>query len=235
MIPMTVFTRLALLSFVVPVVVLASGQLWTGGAVSASVLLYALGITVVLTPLLYWWVVRPTAQRAVEAVHHRDLDALTDTLNQHGITVELLGVMARADRYDNRLSVAIVSIDHAADIVREYGDAAHDRCVQTVAEVLTEAIRMPDRVGRYEDGHFLAILPETSMNGACQIAERIRRAVATTAVEVARQQTIGLTVSIGVTGFRRGEDLEQLLGRAGRALTQARDQGHNRVLTDLAA
>lgn len=231
----TTFARLTLLTFLVPAAVIAIGRWWTGVSVWPDPIFYAAIITALLTPLLYWWVIRPTSRHAVEVVRHRDLDTLTNTLNRHGITVELLAVMALADRYDNRLSVAMVGIDHATDIAQDYHDAAYDRCLQTVAEVLTDTIRMPDRVGRYEHDRFLAILPETSMNGACQIAERIRRAVAKTDVEVAKHRKIRLTVSIGVTCFRRGEDLEQLLNRVDRALAQAKNQGHNRVLTDLAA
>jgi diguanylate cyclase (GGDEF)-like protein len=210
--------------------------IWSAGLPSWWVPAAYTGLVAVgLTALIYAWVVKPLARHAVEASRVDELDELTQTLSRHGITVKLFEFMALADRYGNRLSVAIVGIDHLQDLVSEYGDKTRDSALQTITEVLTETIRMPDRIGRYDEDKFLAILPETNMSGACQIAERIRSAVYKTDIGITTRRKVRLTVSIGVTVFRRGEDLNQLLSRATRILAQAKTQGRNRVLTDLAA
>jgi len=192
-------------------------------------------IAVGFVGLLYLWVVKPACLRAAETGRSGEHDAITQTLNRHGVTVKLFELMALADRYGNRLSVALVGVDHLQDLVDEFGENVRDSILRSITEVLTDTIRMPDRIGRYDADQFLAILPETNLKGACQIAERIRNSVANTYISVAEFKRIRITVSIGVTVFRRGEDVEQLLSRAGRLLEQAKIQGRNRVLSDLAA
>ncbi len=73
---------------------------------------------------------------------------------------------------------------------------------------------MPDKVGRYGGEEFLIVLPHTALAPGRQIAERVRSAVGKAAIEAGGGKRLSLTVSIGVTQFRKGEDLEQLLARA---------------------
>ncbi len=231
----TVLTRLGVASFSALFAALGIG-IWGAGPPAWWV---AAGVTaliaVIVTVLIYAWVVQPLMAHRIDDSRVDELDELTPTLSRHGITVKLFEFMALADRYGNRLSVAIVGIDHLHDLVSEFGDQARDSALEAITEVLTETIRMPDRIGRYEEDKFLTILPETNMSGACQIAERIRSAVYKTDIGITTRRKVRLTVSIGVTVFRRGEDLNQLLSRATRILAQAKTQGRNRVLTDLAA
>lgn len=231
----TVLTRLAVMAGAGSFTALAIG-IWGADLPSWWVpATYAALVAVGLTAVIYAWVVKPVTINAIDTRRVDELDELTQTLSRHGITVKLFEFMALADRYGNRLSVAVVGIDHLQDLVSEYGEHARDSALQTITEVLTETIRMPDRIGRYDEDKFLTILPETNMSGACQIAERIRSAVYKTDIGIANRRKVRLTVSIGVTVFRRGEDVNQLLSRATRILEQAKTQGRNRVLTDLAA
>lgn len=231
----TVLTRLGLASAAGTFTALGIGIWWADKPWWPLSAVFTAAVVAAVTVVTYAWVVRPVSTRADGTSRGEDLDALTQTLSRYGVTVKLFEFMALADRYGNRLSVAVVGIDHLQDLVSEYGDKARDSALQSITEVLTETIRMPDRIGRYDDDKFLAILPETNMSGACQIAERIRSAVCETDIGVAPRHKVRLTVSIGVTMFRRGEDVNQLLSRATRILEQAKTQGRNRVLTDLAA
>lgn len=171
--------------------------------------------------------------RRLHESHH--IDPLTDTLNERGITIKLLEHMALSDRYGNPLAVALAGVDHFTRVNEEFGREAGDRALRTVADVLSEALRMPDHVGRFGEDRFLILLPETTMRGARQIGERVCQAVAQAEIEVDRRRALSLTVSIGITIFRQGDDLEQLLARVNRVLEQAKIQGRNRVITDLAA
>lgn len=164
-----------------------------------------------------------------------DLDPTTFVLNEQSITVKLLELIALGERYGNKLSVAILGVDHLRHVNETYGRGVGDVALRTIATALAETIRMPDRVGRHGDDRFLVILPETDIHGARQIAERLRSAVSKVAVPATQDTEVGLTVSIGVSAYRRGDDLQSLLSRATKAMTQAKLLGRNRVLTDLAA
>lgn len=166
---------------------------------------------------------------------HLELDPVTRTLNEHGITVKLLELMALGERYGNKLAIAVADVDHLCLINERYGSDTGDRALRAIATVLSDTIRMPDRLGRNGDDQFLIILPETDIHGARQIGERLREAIAKVEIGAEQGDLVRLTASIGVTVYRRGDDLSNLLSRATRAMKQAKLMGRNRVLTDLAA
>jgi diguanylate cyclase (GGDEF)-like protein len=156
-------------------------------------------------------------------------DPLTRTLNRRGVTVGLLDLMAMADRYGHQLAVAMVDIDHLGEVNDKYGKTAGDQVLASVGSVLADALRMPDRVGRYSDNEFLLILPETSLQSACGLAERIRKATADTSIDIDGDQ-IQTTISVGVTAFRKGEDLDHLVSRAEAAIREAKSSGRNCIV-----
>lgn len=158
-----------------------------------------------------------------------------DSLEAQGITAKLLELIALGDRYGNTFSLALISVDGLADIRGEYGRGPAERLLDRVANALAHTLRMPDRLGRFESGVYLVVLPETAMPGAIQIAERLRSAVSELDIEVSPRVRIHTTASVGVTSFRRGDDLQGLLNRVQRTLRSAQEQGPNRVLPDLAA
>ena len=104
-----------------------------------------------------------------------------------------------------------------------------------ISNELVDSLRMPDVLGRWADDQFIAILPETPLDGARHIGERLREAVARAQFDGKRGVVLSLTASIGVTEFRAGDDLQSLLFRATRAMNTAMSQGRDRVSTDLAA
>jgi diguanylate cyclase (GGDEF)-like protein len=168
-------------------------------------------------------------------VHRTDTDPLTHTLNQRGLTVKLLETMALGERYGNNLALAIVGIDHLDEVVEEYSRAVANKALVAIASEMTDSLRMPDVLGRWADDQFIAVLPETPLEGAKQIGERLRESVSSAQFEGRRGVMLTLTASIGVTVFRMGDDLHGLLSRATRAMNAAKSQGCDRVRTDLAA
>lgn len=169
------------------------------------------------------------------AVHRTDTDPLTLTLNQRGLTVKLLELMALGERYGNNIAMAIISIDHLDEVAEKYSRPVADKALLAIASELTDSLRMPDVLGRWADDQFIAVLPETNLHGAQQIGERLREAVSRAQFEGKRGLVLTLTASIGVTVFRMGDDLHNLLSRATRAMNVAKSQGCDRVRTDLAA
>jgi diguanylate cyclase (GGDEF)-like protein len=98
-----------------------------------------------------------------------------------------------------------------------------------VAGVLADALRMPDKVGRYGGEEFLMVLPHTSLVQGKKIVERIRNSVSKWDFEVGSKK-IRLTISIGVAQYKTGEDLEQLMSHASKALQEAKQGGRNKVV-----
>jgi diguanylate cyclase (GGDEF)-like protein len=156
-------------------------------------------------------------------------DSLTRIMNRRGITVGLLDAMAQSERYGTPLSVAMADIDHFKSVNDTHGHDSGDTVLTGIASLLAEALRMPDKVGRYGGEEFLIIFPHTALTQSRRIAERIRRTVEETDFDIGTKG-LRLTLSIGLAQFQKGEDLERLLSRVDRALYAAKQQGRNRVI-----
>jgi diguanylate cyclase (GGDEF)-like protein len=121
------------------------------------------------------------------------------------------------------LSVLLLDIDHFKNYNDTRGHLAGDQLLARIGGILENEKRENDLAVRYGGEEFLLILPETPLDGARQMAERLRRHVADDA---------GVTVSIGAadaTAERR--DRDSLLEAADRALYRAKQSGRNRVET----
>jgi diguanylate cyclase (GGDEF)-like protein len=221
-----VFLALFVITLFSALVATAAGLGSIATAVLMALLAAMLAHALVLTPVsrLHDLAEAPKA-RSTEPT---TVDALTRIPNRRGITASLLDAMAYADRYGHPLSVALVDLDLLRDINAGLGRKAGDKALQSVARVFTDALRMPDRAGRYGGEEFMVILPNTQLKNAIKIADRIRDGVER--IEVgAGGRKLPVTVSIGVAQFHKGEDLEHFLSRATQALAEAQTSGRNRV------
>lgn len=198
-------------------------------AVVMTLLVTALIHALILAPLTH--LKDPSVQPARARTEPTTIDALTRIPNRRGITSSLLDAMAYANRYGHPLSVAMVDLDMLSEINATAGRRAGDKSLQAVASVFIDALRMPDRAGRYTDEEFIVILPNTLIKNAARIAERLREGVEGIEV-ISNGRKIPVTVSIGVAQFRKGEDLERFLSRVDKALSLAKSGGRNRVATD---
>ena len=198
----------------------------------------ALILSVIIAPPIYWLVLRPIRleyQQRLEAESKAEdlgrlaiTDPLTRCMNRRGITVALLDAMAQAERYGTPLAIALADIDRFKSINDEYGHDGGDKVLITVASVLADSLRMPDKVGRYGGEEFLVVLPHTNMAPAKKIIDRIRGSIGNTRTAIANKK-VKVTISMGVAQFKKGEDLEKLLARADEALYASKQAGRNRV------
>ncbi|MFQ5927661.1 MAG: GGDEF domain-containing protein, partial [Terriglobia bacterium] len=232
---------IVLITFVVDVVImlLLDGFGLVQQSVSVSVVSAAV-LSLLIAPPIYWLVAAPIKReyekrqraegRAAELGRLAITDSLTRTRNRRGIELAVLEAMAHAERYGHPLSVAMVDVDHFKEVNDTYGHKAGDRVLESVAAILVETLRLPDKVGRYGGEEFLLVLPETGLDQTTKIAERIRARVSESEFDIGDKK-IKLTISIGATLFVKGEDLAQLLSRVDRALYDAKESGRNLVVS----
>jgi diguanylate cyclase (GGDEF)-like protein len=134
-----------------------------------------------------------------------NIDALTRTSNERGLTISILELMALADRYGHKLSIGMIKIDGTDNLGKP---EAEDIMINT-AGLMTESLRMPDRIGRFRDDVFMALLPESDITGATIVADRLRENIE----KGMPDSDDRISVWIGMTEFHRGEDLQSLLER----------------------
>ncbi len=139
--------------------------------------------------------------------------------------------LARSIRYGHPLSVLMVDLDLLREINNTYGHLAGDAVICAVADVFRVQLRHYDVAARFGGEEFSILLPETPVEKALEIAERIRRAVAERSVDVSTSsEPIHATVSIGIASFPSdGADQNALIHQADLAVYRAKLQGRNRV------
>ncbi len=157
-------------------------------------------------------------------------DDLTGLLNRRALIERLEDEVRRTKRYKTNLTVLICDIDYFKEINDSHGHDTGDRVLQIVSNLLKESLRSIDVIGRYGGDEFLVILPETSMNGAKEIAERIRSTIEDFKLQREGKEPIKTSVSLGVAEFNADkEDINDLIKRADNALYMAKGKGRNRV------
>ncbi|MCG8505391.1 MAG: PleD family two-component system response regulator [Sphingomonadales bacterium] len=161
-------------------------------------------------------------------------DAVTGAFNRHYISSHLDTLIGAARMKKTPLSLAMLDIDHFKKVNDVYGHATGDRVLHDFAQRIARNIRGVDVLGRYGGEEFVVIMPETAVETAVTIAERIREETEREPFTSASDdgKTLSITVSIGVAEL----DVEQesgadLFRRADGALYEAKHAGRNRVLT----
>jgi diguanylate cyclase (GGDEF)-like protein len=157
-------------------------------------------------------------------------DELTRTLNRRALMARLEEQRSRAERFHEAFCVALLDLDHFKAVNDTHGHAAGDAVLRAFAALAQAGLRDSDVFGRYGGEEFMLILGATPLAAVQPPLERIRtelsgRDWATVA------DGLRVTVSIGVTAYRRGETLEQVLSRADDALYEAKRLGRDRLVT----
>jgi len=156
-------------------------------------------------------------------------DSLTGAFNRLKLMDAGVEEAGRAKRYDRPLSVLMMDVDYFKHINDTYGHAAGDEVLKQLTRRCFHLLRDSDIFGRHGGDEFAAILPESSMDVAEQVAARLR--VELEQMDVSLEgQTFRFTVSIGLTQFRDDEKFEKTLNRADQALYSAKRSGRNRII-----
>ena len=159
-------------------------------------------------------------------------DALTGLGNRRTTLEELQGRFDLSHRHNRPLSVIMCDLDHFKNINDTYGHGGGDYVLQEFGERVRRNLRTSDLAGRIGGEEFLLVLPETDMEGAKLLAERLRAATADAPFDLTTGP-VTVTCSLGVAQ-RRPEDRDggALLARADGALYVAKHQGRNRFVAD---
>jgi diguanylate cyclase (GGDEF)-like protein/PAS domain S-box-containing protein len=178
--------------------------------------------------------------------HHQNLEELerrahTDSLTglaNRGRFFELAEVeQARSLRYGNPYAVLLLDIDHFKGINDQHGHKSGDAVLQALAEIMQNTLREVDIIGRIGGEEFAILLPETDMDTAPEVAERLRKAVSNAEILSCDQIPLRITVSIGIAVPVDNESnrIDNILRQADTALYEAKNSGRNRVCVAIAA
>ncbi|MEB3279512.1 MAG: GGDEF domain-containing protein [Lyngbya sp.] len=154
-------------------------------------------------------------------------DFLTNTLNRRAMQKYLKQEVSKSNRHHRKFSLILLDIDHFKLINDTYGHEGGDLVLKHISDRLRDNLRSYDFLSRWGGEEFLILLPETSLNEAVDVAERLRVAVEN---QPAANGSIPYTISLGVgTWERKNKSIEELIMAVDEALYQAKKQGRNRV------
>lgn len=157
-------------------------------------------------------------------------DPLTGVYNRRFFFELLESELQRAKRYQKTFVVLIFDLDHFKKINDVHGHLAGDKVLKTLTNLARANFRTVDTLARYGGEEFVVLLPETNLEQALLVTERVRSAIAACEVAVS-SGVIKVTASFGITMFNPALDQspDSILERADRALYQSKDSGRNRV------
>ena len=160
-------------------------------------------------------------------------DELTKVYNLRGLKAALAREFDRATRYGAHLSLMAFDIDRFKNVNDSFGHAIGDRVLSGVASSLKAQLRQVDIIGRTGGEEFVVVMPETPLQEAIGVADRLRLAVASLRVRTAKGEPISVTLSGGVATLDQGtanrsESVDALMERADSALYRAKELGRNR-------
>jgi diguanylate cyclase (GGDEF)-like protein len=150
-------------------------------------------------------------------------DALTGLPNRRLFDDTLGREIARAKRSDAPLAVAVVDVDKFKAVNDEHGHQVGDEVLRQLAAALRQAVRAEALVARYGGEEFVVVMPDTTIDDAMVVAERLRVA--------ARQVTaVPVTISVGIAALSACGDRATIIGAADAALYRAKAAGRDRVV-----
>lgn len=159
-------------------------------------------------------------------------DELTGLPNRRQMQALMDQELLRALRHHHDFCIAVIDLDHFKQVNDEHGHAAGDAVLRAFAGAAQAAMRATDVMARWGGEEFVVLLPDTAMPPALGGMERLRQQIAGLSIDLGDGRQSSVTVSIGLTGHRRGDSLAQTLERADRLLYRAKAEGRNRICTD---
>lgn len=155
-------------------------------------------------------------------------DKLTGLANRQAWDLLMPQALNEARRAHAPLVAILIDIDHFKKVNDRLGHLAGDSVIKQVAQAIKRTLRASDIVCRWGGEEFLVVVKGLDAPHGEALAEKIRSAIASTVFSV-DNSTLPITISLGVAAYTDGGTAEQLVGRADKALYEAKDAGRNRV------
>lgn len=165
---------------------------------------------------------RETQQQAELLQTLSNTDPLTGAANRRELSTELAQEMARSERTSSPLSLAFLDLDHFKNFNDTYGHSAGDKFLQELVISWKTVIRPSDVLARFGGEEFVAVLPDTDLDQARQMLQRLRQIV-----------PHGQTCSVGLARFQPGETADSLIRRADKALYEAKNSGRDQIVCEV--
>src|SRR5579864_947616 len=155
------------------------------------------------------------------------VDGLTGIHNRRFFEMRIMEELERAGRFQGRMSVIMVDIDHFKKLNDEFGHLLGDEMLRSVSSILKQQLRKMDMVCRYGGDEFAIVVPETTGESAVRVAEKLRRQVETHFFPGVPRP---VTISCGVADYpAHGITRDEVVAAADAALYQAKQLGRNKV------
>jgi len=154
-----------------------------------------------------------------------DKDRLTGIYNRRKLEEILSDVYYKAERYNKNFSLILFDLDHFKKVNDNYGHQVGDKVLKEISKILLNSIRKVDYFGRWGGEEFLIILPETNLQAAEKLAERLRGNIEQSSFS----KVDNLTSSFGVASYSEEKGIEDIIQAADQALYRAKEKGRNRV------
>jgi diguanylate cyclase (GGDEF)-like protein len=182
---------------------------------AVCILLFSIGVVLMATERL-----------RTELEHLVTHDALTSALTRRRMNDACERELERCRRHGHSMALLMMDLDHFKAINDTYGHQAGDRVLVSFVSKVKTLLRSADSLGRFGGEEFIAVLPETTLEEAIAVAERILQ------ISIPSDQAPSCTVSIGITTNHKDSDTaDTLLARADNAMYRAKARGRNRLET----
>ncbi len=158
--------------------------------------------------------------------YQNNYDQLTGLFNKEKFNKILIKEIKRNNRYKSPLSIIIFNIDDFNSFNKNFGHSLGDQVLKLISEIVINSVREHDSIVRWESKDFLVLLPQTNLDGARIVAEKIRNSIKNLQID---QVSKKITASFGVTKLKEIDNEESIISRAREALYQAKNEGKDLV------
>ena len=176
------------------------------------------------------------AETYSKMLKYATLDALTGLNNRHQFAHRLKQEVATSRRNNSPLCCIMLDIDFFKSVNDNYGHAVGDRALSFVSKIIKKEIREYDIASRYGGEEFTIITPNTTIDEAYLVAQRLRSAVESKKIniedfKIEDKKQLSVTISVGVAQYdKKNPDPNSLYQNADKALYEAKEMGRNRVI-----
>lgn len=171
-------------------------------------------------------------QAQAELLKLASTDPLSGLLNRRAFEEYLARELLLLKRNGGQSALVMIDFDHFKHINDQFGHEAGDDVIRRFAKLCHRVFRQSDVISRWGGEEFVILLPNTSPSAALEATDRLHQLLKSTAILEIGQQTVLMTVSIGICSLTANCELKDSLRRADKLLYTAKDQGRNRTVCE---